>query len=85
MSKSNEEMKKAVLCGYWNLYRFNPTLEKPLTIDSKEPSISFKDFILGESRFSSLNKVNPNLAQTLFEECENDAKERRKNLTRFLD
>ncbi|MBO7526768.1 MAG: pyruvate:ferredoxin (flavodoxin) oxidoreductase [Clostridia bacterium] len=85
MSKSNEEMKKAVLCGYWNLYRFNPTLEKPLTIDSKEPSISFKDFILGESRFSALNKVNPELAQTLFKECENDAKERRKNLTRFLD
>ena len=85
MSNSNNEMKKAVLCGYWNLYRFNPSLEKPLTIDSKEPTIDFKNFLLGESRYSALTKANPNEAERLFKECEEDAIERRRQLIKLLD
>ena len=84
MSNSNEEMKRAVLSGYWNLYRFNPSLETPLIIDSKEPTLNFKEFLLGETRFSALYKTNPALADTLFAECEKDAKERRENLLKFL-
>ena len=84
MSNSSNEMKKAVECGYWNLYRFNPTNEKPLTIDSGEPTASYKDFLLGESRYKALYKTNPTLADELFEQSEKDAKERRKALLNLL-
>lgn len=85
MSSSNLEMKKAVDSGYWNLFRYNPTLQKPLTIDSKEPISSYKDFLLGESRFKALYKTNPTHAEELFEQSENDAKNRRKALLNLLN
>ena len=84
MSNSNAEMKRAVDSGYWNLFRFNPASETPLTIDSSEPTLSYKDFLLGESRFKALYKTNPELADSLFAESEKDAKERRKALLNLL-
>lgn len=85
MSNSNLEMKKAVDCGYWNLYRFNPSKQIPLEIDSNEPTSSYKDFLLGESRYKALYKTNPTLAEELFTQSENDAKDRRKTLLNMLN
>ena len=81
MGKSQAEEAKAVECGYWHLWRFNPTLEaegkNPFTLDSKEPDWSkFQDYLNGEVRFLSLKKALPNEAQELFDETEKAAKRR---------
>ena len=79
MSNTPEEQKKAVECGYWTLYRYNPTLKgekNPFTLDSKEPKANFKDFLMGEVRYAALAKVFPELAEELFAKTEQDAKER---------
>lgn len=79
MGKSQAEAKKAVECGYWQLYRYNPALEaegkNPFQLDSKEPDYSkFRDFLMGEVRYSSLSKVAPDVADKLFAVTEQDAK-----------
>ncbi len=79
MGKSQAEEKLAVECGYWHLYRFNPTLaeegKNPFTLDSKEPDWSkFQDFIKGEVRYSSLIKTFPESAAELFAKTEEYAK-----------
>ena len=79
MGKSQQEEKKAVECGYWQLYRYNPELEaegkNPFQLDSKEPDYTkFRDFLMGEVRFNSLVKAAPEDAERLFQETENDAK-----------
>ena len=83
MGKAQEEIKKAVACGYWPLYRYNPAKaeagENPMTIDSKEPTESYQDFLKGEVRYTSLAKMFPDAAAKLFEESEEDAKLRREN------
>ena len=80
MGCSQLEEKKAVDCGYWALYRFNPTLKEegknPFSLDSKEPTGDFKEFLLGEVRFASLKKVFPDQADALYAKTEQDAKER---------
>ena len=80
MKYTQQEEKKAVESGYWHLYRYNPDLKKenknPFTLDSKEPTSSFRDFILGEVRYTSLQKTFPDVADELFEQAEKDAKER---------
>lgn len=81
MTKSQQEMDKAVKSGYWHLYRFNPELKKegknPFTLDSKEPNLDlFKDFIMSEVRYNSLAKLFPATAEALFEKTKKDAKER---------
>ena len=80
MMKSQEEEKKAVDCGYWQLYRYNPTLadegKNPFTLDSKDPTGDYQEFILGETRYASLKKTQPALAEKLFEATENDSKAR---------
>ncbi|MDT8716690.1 pyruvate:ferredoxin (flavodoxin) oxidoreductase [Clostridium sp. 19966] len=80
MGKSQLEEKKAVDSGYWALYRYNPTLKEdgknPFSLDSKEPTESFRDFLLGEVRYASLAKAFPEQAESLFEKTEQDAKER---------
>ena len=81
MTKSQIEMDKAVKAGYWHLYRFNPLLKKegknPFILDSKEPNMDlFRDFIMGEVRYSSLNKLYPENAKLLFAKTEQDAIER---------
>ncbi|MEG2014600.1 MAG: pyruvate synthase, partial [Clostridia bacterium] len=78
MSNSQAEIKKAVDCGYWQLYRYNPLLaeqgKNPFTLDSKDPTGSYQDFIRNETRYASLLKTKPQIAETLFERSENDAK-----------
>lgn len=79
MGKSQQEEKKAVECGYWQLYRYNPMLEEegknPFQLDSKEPDYSkFREFLMGEVRFNSLIKAAPEESELLFVRTENDAK-----------
>ncbi len=69
------EAKKAVDCGYWQLYRYNPVGEV-FTLDSKEPTGDFKEFIKGEVRYTSLVKAFPDVAEELFDKCAADAKRR---------
>jgi pyruvate-ferredoxin/flavodoxin oxidoreductase len=80
MGTTQLQTKKAVEAGYWHLYRYNPLLEdegkNPFTLDSKEPTGSFQDFINGESRYSSLKITFPDQAADLFAKAEEDAKRR---------
>ena len=89
MANSQEEEKKAVDCGYWHLYRFNPMLaeqgKNPFTLDSKEPTGDYKSFLLGETRYASLMKARPELAEGLFETTEQDSKERLAAYKRLAD
>jgi len=73
MDKAQEEIKKAVAAGYWPLYRYNPDNENPLTVDSKDPTESYQDFIKGENRYSLLMRQFPEAATELFEKAEEDA------------
>ncbi|ATW26431.1 pyruvate:ferredoxin (flavodoxin) oxidoreductase [Candidatus Formimonas warabiya] len=89
MANAMTEMKKAVECGYWHLYRYNPDLKKegknPFTLDSKEPTAGFKDFILSEVRYSSLVQLFPETADELFKKTEQDAKERYESYKRLAN
>ena len=76
MSKAQAEIRKAVAAGYWPLYRYNPDLDQPLTIDSKDPTESYQDFIRGETRYQTLLKMFPDAAEALFAKNEEDAKAR---------
>jgi len=76
MGKSQEEQKKAVDAGYWPLYRFNPEADKALTWETPDPKASFKEFLMGENRYRSLHKQNPEEAERLFKLAEEDAKRR---------
>ncbi|MDR1940120.1 MAG: pyruvate:ferredoxin (flavodoxin) oxidoreductase [Clostridiales bacterium] len=80
MSKSQLEMKRAVESGYWNLYRYNPALadegKNPFSLDSKDPTESYQDFIASEIRYNSLAKQNPEVAKVLFEKNQKDAADR---------
>ena len=76
MSNSQIEGKKAVDAGYWHLYRYNPdkvgTDVNPFTLDSKDPTASYKEFLLGENRYATLKKSQPELAEKLFETAEEE-------------
>ncbi len=90
MGKTQEEGKLAVECGYWHLYRYNPTLENegknPFVLDSKEPDWSkFQNFLKGEVRYTSLQKAYPNEAKELFGASENNAKWRYSTYKRLND
>lgn len=78
MGCSQLEEKRAVECGYWATYRYNPQLKEegknPFILDSKEPTANFREFLMGEVRFSSLQKMFPETAEALFEKTEKDAK-----------
>ncbi len=80
MGCSQLEEKRAVECGYWATYRYNPELKaagkNPFILDSKEPTANFREFLMGEVRYSSLAKMFPDTAEALFEKTENDAKTR---------
>jgi len=76
MGKSMETMKRAVDAGYWNLFRFNPEAEKPFTLDSKEPTASYNDYIMSEVRYSSLGLQFPDRAKELFAIAEENSKKR---------
>ncbi|HCJ90291.1 MAG TPA: pyruvate:ferredoxin (flavodoxin) oxidoreductase, partial [Acidaminococcaceae bacterium] len=87
MGCSQLEEKRAVECGYWATYRYNPDLKaegrNPFSLDSKEPTGSFRDFLVGEVRFASLQKVRPQLAEELYKKTEADAMERLANYKRL--
>lgn len=80
MGTSMAEEKKAVECGYWHLYRYNPMLKEqgknPFILDSREPTKDFREFLLGEVRYSQLATVFPETAEDLFRQAEMHAKER---------
>ena len=87
MGKSQAEEKKAVECGYWHLWRFNPELaaegKNPFSLDSKEPNwANFHDFLLGEVRYLSVKKAYPNEAEELFAEAQKMAQQRYKTYVR---
>ena len=79
MGKAQDEQDRAVECGYWHLYRFNPALEaegkNPMILDSKEPQWDkFQDFLMGEVRYTSLTKQFPAEAKELFVAAQTNAK-----------
>ena len=76
MSQSQNEIKKAVAAGYWPLYRFYPDAEKPFTLDSKDPTGDYQEFLRGEVRYTSLLKTFPDAAEKLFAQNEKDAEAR---------
>ena len=80
MGKSQENIKDAVESGYWHLYRYNPERKdegkNPFILDSAEPTASFKDFIMGQIRYSSLAKEFPSIADKLFDQVEEDARQK---------
>ena len=89
MSKAMDEEKKAVEAGYWHLYRYNPDLKKegknPFSLDSKVPEVDgkYKDFLMGEVRYNSLARQNPERAEMLFNKAIENAKDRYDYLTRL--
>ncbi|MFC1885107.1 pyruvate:ferredoxin (flavodoxin) oxidoreductase, partial [Thermodesulfobacteriota bacterium] len=87
MGFSQEEAKKAVETGYWPLYRYNPLLKEegknPFILDSKEPKGDFKEFLMGEVRYSSLTRSFPESAEKLFKKAEEDMVERYENYKKF--
>ncbi len=88
MTNSQSESKKAVDCGYWALYRYNPALKgikNPFTLDSKEPKGDFKEFLMGEVRYASLAKAFPEAAEALFEKTQADAMERLENYKKLAN
>ena len=89
MVNCQAEMKKAVDCGYWNMFRYNPALKEegknPLTIDSKPATADYKEFILNEARYSSLVRSFPDRAETLFDKAVENSKAQRKHLEKLVD
>ena len=89
MTNCQAEMKKAVDCGYWNMFRYNPALKaegkNPFTIDSKEGSESYRAFIMNEARYSSLTRAFPERAEELFQKAEDTAKARYNHLVKLQD
>ena len=85
--QSQLEEKRAVEAGYWHLWRYNPELKKqgknPFILDSKPPTANFRDFLMGETRFSSLQRTFPDTAEALFEKTEEDAKDRYEGYVRL--
>ena len=86
-SVANEE--QAVKAGYWHLYRFNPELKEkgknPFTLDSKEPTESFREFLMKQVRYSAIAKQFPDIADSLFEKAEQDAKDRLESYKRLAN
>ena len=76
MSKTQTEQKRAVDAGYFPLYRYNPDNEVPFTWDAKDPKDSYQEFIRSEGRYKSLMKTNPEAAEALYAQAEEDAAKR---------
>ena len=83
MANCQLEMKKAVECGYWNLFRYNPAAEKPFSLDSKEPKGGYQDFLKNEARYARLATAFPERATELFEKNEENAKARYEHLLKL--
>ena len=89
MVNCQNEMKKAVDCGYWNMFRFNPALKaegkNPFTIDSKPATADYKEFLLGEARYSSLTRSFPERAEELFDKAADNSKAAREHLEKLAE
>ena len=85
MMNCQKEMKKAVDCGYWNLFRFNPEAEKKFTLDSKAPAGGYQDFLMNEARYSRLTREFPDRASELFRRNEEEAKARYEHLLKLIE
>ena len=87
MKNCQSEMKRAVECGYWNLFRFNPEAEtgKKFTLDSKEPSGGYREFLMNEARYSRLTREFPERADELFAENEQCAMDRYDHLLKLKE
>ena len=84
MMNCQKEMKKAVECGYWNLFRFNPAAEgAKFTLDSKEPAGGYQEFLMNEARYSRLTREFPDRASELFQRNEKNAMERYQHLLKL--
>ncbi len=84
MTNCQSEMKRAVDCGYWNLFRFNPAAEKKFTLDSKAPAGGYQEFLMNEARYSRLTREFPDRATVLFARSEEAAKERYEHLLKLV-
>ena len=89
MANCQKEMKRAVDCGYWDLFRYNPALKaegkNPFSVDCKPATADYKEFIMGEARYSSLTRSFPERAEELFEKAAESAKERRAHLEKLVE
>ena len=87
MTNCQAEMKKAVDCGYWNMFRYNPALKaegkNPFTVDSKPATESYRDFLLNEARYSRLTREFPERAEELFAKSEAVANDRYAHLLKL--
>ena len=89
MGKSQAEEKKAVECGYWQLYRYNPALEEegknPFQLDSKEPDWDkYDEYLMSETRYAQLKNINPTEAEKLLAKNKEEAQRRYKSYQRYL-
>ncbi len=89
MVNCQKEMKKAVDCGYWNMFRYNPALKaegkNPFSLDSKPATGDYKEFLLGEARYASLTRSFPERAEELFEKAAQTAKANREHLEKLVE
>ena len=89
MGSSQHEEAKAVETGYWHLFRFNPSLKElggnPFTLDSKEPTMDYEEFLSGENRYQLLKRMHPQMAEELFAQAASHAKERYEYLKKLID
>ena len=83
MTNCQGEMKRAVDCGYWNLFRYDPSAEKPFALDSKEPADGYRDFLMNEARYARLTNEFPDRAEELFAKSEANAKKRYEHLLKL--
>ncbi|MGL6104553.1 pyruvate:ferredoxin (flavodoxin) oxidoreductase [Romboutsia sp.] len=89
MGRTSANQAQAVACGYWHLYRYNPILKEegknPFSLDSKEPTESFRDFIMAQVRYSAIAKQYPDVADGLFSLAEQNSKDRYESYKRLAN
>ena len=87
MMNCQKEMKKAVECGYWNLFRFNPAAPagQRFSMDSKAPAGGYQEFLMNEARYSRLTREFPDRAGVLFQRNEDEAKARYEHLLKLIE
>ena len=88
MMNCQKEMKKAVDCGYWNMFRYNPAAPEgtnPFTLDSKAPAGGYQEFLMNEARYSRLTREFPERAEVLFAANEAEAKTRYDHLVKLVE
>ena len=87
MINCQTEMKRAVECGYWNLFRFNPAAHtgNKFTLDQKEPTGGYREFLMNEARYSRLTREFPERAEELFDASERAAMDRYEHLLKLKE